>query len=117
VRRWWWASGAITLAVSTLNEGGDDEGEGKRQGRRPLRGGEGVDGEAARRGGTPARDGIDGLLEEGEGKGAGVGRAGREAEAQEEWGWLGRLGRLGQKGGPGRFGCSAKTKKQILSEF
>jgi hypothetical protein len=58
-----------------------------------------------------------GLLEEGEGKGAGVGWADQEAKTQEEWGWLGRPGGLGRKAGPGRFGCSAKTKKQILSEF
>jgi hypothetical protein len=38
--------------------------------------------------------------------GAGVGRAGREAEAQDEWRWSGRSGGLGQKGGPGQFGCS-----------
>jgi hypothetical protein len=47
-RWWWWPSGAISLAVLALNEG-----ERKRQGWRPLRGGEGVDGEAAERGGTP----------------------------------------------------------------
>jgi hypothetical protein len=52
MRRWWWPSGAINPTVSALIEGGD-EGKGKRQGWRPLRGGEGVDGEAARRGGTP----------------------------------------------------------------
>jgi hypothetical protein len=48
VRLWWWPSGAITLAISALNEG-----EGKRQGWRPLRGGERADMEAAERGGTP----------------------------------------------------------------
>jgi hypothetical protein len=69
----WWLSGAITLAVSALHEGKIDDGEGKRQGQCPLRGGEGADGEAARRGGTPALGGGGGLLEEGEGEGAGVG--------------------------------------------
>jgi hypothetical protein len=54
VWRWWWPSGAITLAVSALNEGGNDEGEGKWQGWCPLRGGEGADGEAAECGGTQA---------------------------------------------------------------
>jgi hypothetical protein len=93
VRWWWWPSGAITPAILALNEGGDDEGEGKRQGRHPLRGGEGA--------GARARGGGGGLLEEGEGKGAGVGQAGREVEDQEEWGWMGRPGGLGQKGGPG----------------
>jgi hypothetical protein len=48
VQWWWWLSGAITLAVSALNEG-----EAKRQGWCPLRGGEGVDREAAEHGGTP----------------------------------------------------------------
>jgi hypothetical protein len=53
-RRQWWPSGAMTPAVSALHEGKIDEGEGKRQGRRLLLGGEGADGEAAGRGGTPA---------------------------------------------------------------
>jgi hypothetical protein len=66
---------------------------------------------AWRHAGAWARGAGGSLLEEGEGEGAGVGLAGREAEAQEEWGWLGRSGRLSQKGGPGRFGSSAKTKK------
>jgi hypothetical protein len=49
VWRWWWPSGAITLAVLALNEG-----EGKRQGWRPLHGGEGADREAAGRGSASA---------------------------------------------------------------
>jgi hypothetical protein len=53
VWRWWWPSGTITPAVSALHEGKTNGGEGKRQGRRLLRGGEGVDGEAAESGGTP----------------------------------------------------------------
>jgi hypothetical protein len=75
------------------------------------RGGGRGGGRAWQHAGARARGGGDGLLEEGEGNSAGLGRAGREAEAQEEWGWLGRLGKLGRKGGPGRFGYSAKTKK------
>jgi hypothetical protein len=58
-----------------------------------------------------ARGGGGSLLEEGEGEGMGVGWAGWEPEAQEKWGWLGRPSGLGRKGGPGRFGSSAKTKK------
>jgi hypothetical protein len=53
VWRHWWPSGAITPAVSALNEGKTDEGVGKSQGWHPLPGGEGADGEAAGRGGTP----------------------------------------------------------------
>jgi hypothetical protein len=71
--RRWWSSGAITPAVSAWHEKKIDDGDGNRQGQCPLRGGEGADGEAARRGGTPALGGGGGLLEEGEGEGAGVG--------------------------------------------
>jgi hypothetical protein len=53
-RWWWWPRGAITPTILALHEGTIDEGEGKRHGWRPLHGGEGVDGEAAGRGGTPA---------------------------------------------------------------
>jgi hypothetical protein len=51
-----------------------------------------------------ARGGGDGLLREGEG--GGVGQAGREAKAQEDWRWPGHPGGLGRKGGPSQFGCS-----------
>jgi hypothetical protein len=54
VWRRWWPSGAITPAVLVLNEGKTNVGEGKQQGRRPLRGGDGADREAAECGGTPA---------------------------------------------------------------
>jgi hypothetical protein len=53
-RRRWWSSGAITPTISALHEGKIDEGEGKRQGWHPLRGGEGANGAAVGRGGTLA---------------------------------------------------------------
>jgi hypothetical protein len=79
------------------------EAEGKRRGWRPLRGGEGADGVAARRRSIAWLQRW--AAQEGEG-GEGVGQAGWEVEAQEEWRWPGRPGKRGQKGGPGRFGCS-----------
>jgi hypothetical protein len=49
--------------------------------------------------------------------GVGVGRAGWEAEAQEEWRWSGCLGRLGQKVGRANLGPRAEIKEELLSEF
>jgi hypothetical protein len=94
VRWWWWPSGGITPAISTLNEGKMMRGRGSGKG--GVRFGE----ERGRRGRRPgvvdadgrARDGSGGLLEEEEGEGVGVGWASQEAVAQEEWGWLGRPG-------------------------
>jgi hypothetical protein len=91
VWRWWWLSGAITLAVSALNEGEIMRGRGSDKDGirfREERGRRGS-GWAWQHIGARARGGGGGLLEEREGEGVGVGRAGREAEAQEEGGsWL-----------------------------
>jgi hypothetical protein len=84
VRQWWWPSGTISPTVSAMNEGemirgGEVAREASASGRR---GG----GRAWWHAGAWARGGGGGLLEEGEGEGVGVGRAGWEAEAQEDWG-------------------------------
>jgi hypothetical protein len=81
------------------------------------RGGGRGGGRAWRPAGARARGGGGGLLEEGEGKGAEVGRADREADAQEEWGWLGHSGGLGEKVGRADLAARLKQRNKSFPNF
>jgi hypothetical protein len=123
--RWWWPSGTITPAISASNEaGGMMRGEGKWQGRRPLRGGEGADGEAIGCGGR-RRSGVGRQRRPAKGRrrggcGGGPGRSGGQCPVgREASGWVQEKGGglREEEGEAGRLKAKAQTQKQILFEF